>query len=53
MMKSRRKIFIGILVIAGAAVIAGGILYALWRSSALLKRDKAVEGTAQPVQYEA
>lgn len=51
-MKSRRKIFIGILVIAGAVVIAGGILYALWRSSALLKRDKAVEGTAQPVQYE-
>lgn len=52
MMKNRRKIFAGVLAIAGAAAIAGTVLYALSWSSALLKRDKAVEGKAQPVQYE-
>ncbi len=51
-MKNHRKISVCIFVLAGVMVIAGCILYAMWWSGLFLKRDKAVEGSVQPIRFE-
>jgi len=52
MMKKCRKLSACILILAGAAVIAGMIFYALSWSGMLLKRDRAVEGSVQSIRFE-
>lgn len=52
MMKKRRKVFICAFILAGMAAVSGAVLYYLSWSSVFLKRDKAVEGRVQPIQYE-
>ncbi len=52
MMKNHRKIIRYGLFLAGILLVCGVILSVLWRSSAFLKHNKAVEGLAQPVFYE-
>lgn len=51
MKKSHRKRNY-VLLLAGAVIISGILLYILSDTSALLKMDKAIEGEVRPVRYE-